>query len=147
MSKTLKNKSELSLSSLLKTFQREKVCRSGFRGDFFWCLIRRRSSLSGDGSIRPDLRLRLDLRLWRHTYLWWTVGFCLRRPYFLLRVSSPLTAEFPLASSLLLADESYHHLDVRTCIAGRPYAWWTSCHSPPQRFSSMGLRGTGLVWL
>ena len=36
-------------------------------------------SLSGDGSIRTDLRLR------RHTYLWWTVGFCLRRPYFLLR--------------------------------------------------------------
>ncbi|KAF2549106.1 hypothetical protein F2Q70_00019299 [Brassica cretica] len=97
-------------------YVREKVCRSGFRGGFFWCLILRCSSLSGDGSIRPDLRLR------RRIYFRWTVGFCLRRPYLLLRVSSPLTAEFPLASSLLPVDESDHHLDACTCIAGRPYA-------------------------
>ncbi|KAF2590328.1 hypothetical protein F2Q70_00041022 [Brassica cretica] len=36
------------------------------------------------------------------------------------QVSSPLTAEFPLASSLLPVDESDHHLDACTCIAGRP---------------------------
>ncbi|KAF3570187.1 hypothetical protein F2Q69_00062000 [Brassica cretica] len=57
------------------------------------------------------------------------------------QISSPLTAEFPLASSLLPVDESDHHLDACTCIAGLPYAWWTSCVSPPQRVSSMGLTG------